>query len=174
MILLFDEADGLFGKRRDVTEARDRYANLEVSHLLSRIERHVGPCILTSNLRRNLDTAFARRFQLVVEFPRPDEEARKLLWERHLPPRAPYAGDFDSNLLASALDMTGGQIRNVAHHAAFLAAGEDRPIGIRHIRRAALAELGKDGREVLISSLGTLAPYAGAEDSKRGASDVAH
>ena len=94
MVLQFDEADALFAKRGEIKEARDRYANMEVSHLLSRIERHRGPVILTTNLRRNLDAAFTRRLQLVVEFPRPDAGARERLWSRLLPPRAPRAEPF--------------------------------------------------------------------------------
>ena len=88
-VLQFDEADSLFGKRGEIRDARDRYANLEVSHLLARIEQHDGPCILTTNLRGNLDPAFARRFQMVIDFPRPDLAARSRLWRLHLPPKAP-------------------------------------------------------------------------------------
>ncbi|MFP2929691.1 ATP-binding protein, partial [Pyxidicoccus sp. 3LG] len=93
VILLFDEADSLFGRRGEVREARDRYANQEVSHLLARIEQHDGPCILTTNLKGNLDPAFTRRFQAVVEFPRPDSRAQARLWKALLPPRAPLAPD---------------------------------------------------------------------------------
>ena len=84
MVLQFDEADALFAKRGEVKEARDRYANMEVSHLLTRIEAHDGPCILTTNLRKQLDSAFTRRFQLVVEFPRLDAAARSELWRRQI------------------------------------------------------------------------------------------
>lgn len=157
MVLLFDEADSLFGKRGEVKEARDRYANMEVSHLLSRIERHHGPCILTSNLRQHMDAAFARRFQMVVEFPRPDAQARTALWRKHIPAKAPLAGDLDINLLGQAMHLTGGQIRNVALHAAFLAAGESAEIGNAHIARSAWTELAKTGGEMVRSSLG---PYA--------------
>ncbi len=163
MILLFDEADSLFGKRGEVKDARDRYANMEVSHLLSRIERHNGPCILTSNLRRHLDPAFARRFQLVVEFPRPDSAARARLWELHLPLRAPKKADVYCDWLGEAVNLTGGQIKNAALYAAFLAAGEDRPISLHHIARAVWQEFGKEGRDMKPSSLGRLEPYLSEE-----------
>ena len=159
MILLFDEADSLFGKRGEIKDARDRYANMEVSHLLSRIERHRGPCILTSNLRRHLDPAFARRFQVVVEFPRPDAAARSRLWELHLPQRAPREAEVCGAFLGEALSLTGGQINNAALHAAFLAAGEDHAIGLRHVARAVWQELGKEGHDLKPTALGRLEPY---------------
>ena len=158
-LLLFDEADSLFGKRADVKEARDRYANMEVSHLLSRIERHNGPCILTSNLRRHLDPAFARRFQMVVEFPKPDAMARTLLWRKYLPPKAPVAREVDLDAIGAAIDLTPGQIRNAALHAAFLAAGESMPITAKHIAGAVWTEFAKEGREIMRSKLGPLAAY---------------
>ncbi len=164
MILLFDEADSLFGKRGEVRDARDRYANMEVSYLLSRIERHDGPCILTSNLRRYLDPAFARRFQLVVEFPRPDSHARARLWDLHLPPRAPREKDVAGIRLGEAVSLTGGQIKNAALHAAFLAAGGERPIGLHHIARAVWQEFGKEGRDMKPSSLGKLEPFLVGEE----------
>ena len=159
MILQFDEADSLFSKRGDVKEARDRYANMEVSHLLARIESHEGPCILTTNLRSNLDLAFARRFQVVIDFPRPDVAARKRLWRRLLPSGAPLDQNVDVDFLASAVSLTGGGIRNAALHAAYLAAGADEPIGLGHIAVAVWRELGKEGREVNLIELGPLADY---------------
>ncbi len=159
IVLLFDEADSLFGKRGEVKEARDRYANMEVSHLLSRIERHYGPCILTSNLRQHLDPAFARRFQMVIEFPRPNAEARSKLWHLHIPVGAPIAENFDTLFLGKELSLTGGQIRNAALHAAFLAAGESSAINLTHAARAVWTELAKEGGELITASLGKLAPY---------------
>jgi hypothetical protein len=159
MVLQFDEADSLFSKRGEVKEARDRYANMEVSHLLARIEAHQGPCILTTNLRRNLDPAFARRFQVVADFPRPDAAARALLWERLLPPVAPRASDLDIASLGEAVNLTGGEIRNAALHAAFLAAETDRPIGLPEITLAVWRELSKSGRDLTPSDLGPLAPH---------------
>jgi len=159
MVLQFDEADALFGKRGEVREARDRYANLEVSHLLARVEVHQGPCILTTNLRRNLDPAFARRFQVVVDFPRPDAAARVLLWHRSLPPLAPRGADLDLGFLGEAVNLTGGGIRNAALHAAFLAAEDRRPIGLPEVALAVWRELGKDGRDLSPADLGPLVPH---------------
>lgn len=159
MILQFDEADSLFSKRGNIKEARDRYANMEVSHLLSRIESHQGPVILTTNLRSHLDAAFARRFQIVVDFPRPDATARKYLWQRLLPPRAPRLPEVDPAFLGTSVNLTGGNILNAALHAAYLAAGENQPIGLRQVALAVWREIGKDGRELSPSDLGPLAKY---------------
>lgn len=157
MVLQFDEADALFSKRGEVKEARDRYANMEVSHLLTRIEAHDGPCILTTNLRKQLDAAFTRRFQMVVEFPRPDAAARAELWRRLIPPRAPLAPEIDMVFLGNAMALTGGGIRNAALHAAYLAAGDGRPIGLSHVAHAVWRELAKEGREINPQDLGPLA-----------------
>jgi hypothetical protein len=159
MVLQFDEADSLFSKRGEVKEARDRYANMEVSHLLARIEAHQGPCILTTNLRRNLDPAFARRFQLVVDFPRPDAAARARLWERLLPAKAPRSPDLDTAFLGAAVNLAGGSIRNAALHAAFLAAELRRPIGLPEVTLAVWRELSKEGRDLSAADLGALAPH---------------
>jgi hypothetical protein len=158
-VLLFDEADSLFSKRGEVKEARDRYANMEVSHLLSRIERHRGPCILTSNLRQHIDSAFTRRFQIVVDFPRPDAAARTDLWRMHIPPGAPCSPKVDCELLGSEFNLSGGQIRNAALHACFLAAGESLPIGLPHIASAVWTEFAKTGGEMSSASLGKLAVH---------------
>jgi hypothetical protein len=159
MMLLFDEADSLFGRRGEIKDARDRWANLEVSHLLSRIEAHQGPVVLTTNMRRQLDSAFTRRFQVVVDFPRPDPKARAELWARSLPPHAPLAAEVDPRFLGSTVALTGGAIRNAALHAAFVAAGTDRPIGLPEIALAVWRELAKDGREVKPMDLGGLARW---------------
>jgi len=159
VVLLFDEADALFGKRGEIKEARDRYANMEVSHLLSRIECHAGPCILTSNLREHIDQAFVRRFQVVVNFSRPDAAARAEIWRKHIPVKAPLDGEVDFTLLGSEFNLTGGQIRNAALHAAFLAAGESQPISNANIVSAVWTELSKRGGELSVSALGVLAGY---------------
>jgi hypothetical protein len=158
-VLQFDEADSLFGKRGEIREARDRYANLEVSHLLARIEQHDGPCILTTNLRGNLDPAFARRFQIVIDFPRPDLAARERLWRLHLPPKAPLDPELDLETIAGAVHLTGGGIRNAAMHAAFLAADGDGVIGMPQLSLAIWRELGKDGRSLSAADLGPLARF---------------
>jgi len=159
MVLQFDEVDALMSKRGEVKEARDRYANMEVSYLLARIEDHQGPCILTTNMRHQIDKAFTRRFQMVVEFPRPDESARARLWSLLLPPRAPRRSDVDIGFLARAVNLTGGNIRNAALHAAYLAADDGRSIGMDHIATAVWRELAKDRPRIAKSDLGPLAEY---------------
>ena len=158
-VLLFDEADSLFGKRGEVRDARDRYANMEVSHLLSRMETHQGPCILTTNLRRHLDPAFARRFQMSAEFVRPDAHARLALWKKLIPPNAPMAEEVNLTRLSESLSLTGAQIRNIILHAACCAAGGNTRISNRHLARAAYVELCKEGKEVVLSSLGELKEF---------------
>ncbi|MCB4768047.1 AAA family ATPase [Ancylobacter sp. Lp-2] len=158
-ILQIDEADGLLGKRGEVTDARDRYANLEVSHMLSRFERHAGPVILTTNLRANIDAAFLRRFQQIVDFPAPDTKARRLLWERLLPARAPRAADLDIEELASGVRLSGGAIHNAAFFASVLAFEDGGTIAGEHLARAVWAELSKDNRQVRRSELGPLGRY---------------
>lgn len=158
-ILFFDEADALFGKRSKVQDAHDRYANLEIGYLLQRIETHHGPCILATNLRQNLDSAFTRRFQMVIEFPRPDAALRAQLWRRLLPPRAPRAADVDPVFLGRAVNFTGGQIRNAALHAAYLSAGAGAEITLPRIALAAWRELCKEDREVSRADLGELARF---------------
>ncbi len=158
-VLQIDEADGLLGKRGDVTDARDRYANLEVSHLLSRFERHMGPVILTTNLRSNVDSAFLRRFQLIVDFPAPDADARTALWDLLLPPKAPRSDALDIALLGADVRLSGGSIQNAAHYAAVMAAEAETPINPAHIARAVNAELSKDGRQIRKSELGHLADH---------------
>ncbi len=165
MVLQFDEADSLFGKRGEVKEARDRYANLEVSHLLARVETHQGPCVLTTNLRKNLDPAFVRRFQVVIDFPRPDTGSRRQLWSRLLPPRAPRLPEVDPGFLGGAANLTGGGIRNAALHAAYLAAGDGTPISLAHVALAVWRELGKDGRELTRADLGPLSEHLPEEGS---------
>jgi SpoVK/Ycf46/Vps4 family AAA+-type ATPase len=158
-VLQIDEADGLLGKRGEITDARDRYANLEVSHMLSRFERHAGPVILTTNLRSNIDAAFLRRFQLVIDFPPPDGAARAQLWDKLLPPGAPRADDLDVVALAEATLLSGGGIQNAAQYAAILAAEAARPLAYAHLARAVWAELNKDNRQVRKSEIGFLARY---------------
>ena len=159
MVLQFDEVDALMSKRGEVKEARDRYANMEVSYLLARIEDHHGPCILTTNLRNQIDKAFSRRFQLVVDFPRPDVAARAELWRRMLPPRAPLHEQVDTAFLASAVNLTGGNIRNIALHAAYLAAAANAPISFEHIATGTWRELAKERQQLKLGDLGALAPW---------------
>jgi hypothetical protein len=144
-ILCFDEADALFGKRSETKDAHDRYANIEVAYLLQRMEEFSGLAILTTNFKQNLDQAFLRRLRFVVEFPKPDAKAREALWRQCLPPTAPQAKDIDFRFLARRLEITGGNIRQITLRAAFAAANEDSPIGMRHLVDATRAELAKLG-----------------------------
>ena len=145
-ILLFDEADALFGKRSEVKDSHDRYANIEVGYLLQRMEAYRGLAILTTNRRDALDEAFFRRLRFVVRFPVPDREERVDIWRRIFPAEAPVEG-VDEGALAE-LSLAGGNIRNVALFAAFLAADEDEPIAMRHLARAARTECAKLERPV--------------------------
>jgi len=133
VLLQFDEVDALMGKRGEIKDARDRYANMEVSHLLSRIEQHQGPCILTTNLKKQIDHAFQRRFHFVITFPRPEVAERVALWKCLIPPKAPISENIDLQMIARSAVLTGGEIRNAATHAAILAASESMPIGLEHI-----------------------------------------
>jgi SpoVK/Ycf46/Vps4 family AAA+-type ATPase len=143
-VLLFDEADALFGKRSEVKDSHDRYANIEVSYLLQRMEAYRGLAILTTNQKTALDPAFLRRLRFVVQFPFPDAEEREAIWRRAFPDHAPVA-DIDCAKLAR-LHATGGSIRNIALNAAFLAAEAGEPIGMRHLLDAARGEAGKRER----------------------------
>jgi SpoVK/Ycf46/Vps4 family AAA+-type ATPase len=145
-VLLFDEADALFGKRSEIKDAHDRYANIEVAYLLQRMEAFAGLAILTTNFRRNMDDAFLRRLRFIVEFPKPTEGAREAIWRHCLPASAPVAEDVNLRLLARRLDLTGGNIRQITLRAAFAAAAEGaEAIEMRHVMSAARAELLKLG-----------------------------
>ncbi len=145
-VLLFDEADAIFGKRSEVKDARDRYANVEIAYLLQRMERFDGLAVLTTNLRANLDEAFLRRLDVIVDFPMPEEGDRRRLWELHLPPSLPRADDIDVGFLARAFKLSGGNIRNVCLAAAFLAAADERPVSMTDLVRATEREYQKLGR----------------------------
>jgi SpoVK/Ycf46/Vps4 family AAA+-type ATPase len=141
-ILLFDEADALFGKRSQVKDSHDRYANIEVGYLLQRMEAYRGLAILTTNQKEALDEAFLRRIRFVVQFPFPDAALRARIWQRVFPEQTPVA-ELDHSRLAR-LNVTGGNIRNIALYAAFLAADADAPsVGMGHLLRAARREYEK-------------------------------
>ena len=148
-ILFFDEADALFGKRSDVSDSHDRYANIEVAYLLQEMEAYAGAVILATNLRRNIDDAFIRRLDFVVDFPFPDESDRRRIWRLLLPAEAPVAPDLDLDFLARQFKLSGGAIRNSSVAAAFQAADEDVPIGMRQLVRAVAQEYAKQGRLTL-------------------------
>jgi ATPase family associated with various cellular activities (AAA) len=151
-ILLFDEADALFGRRSEVRDSHDRYANIEVGYLLQRLEAYRGLAILTTNMQQSIDAAFLRRLRFIVNFPFPDQKLRLKIWERAIPKRAP-ADAIDLAKLAR-LSLSGGSIRNMALGAAFLAADEPAPIGMRHMRQAAEAEYAKLDKPLGDSEIG--------------------
>ena len=150
-ILFFDEADALFGKRSEVRDAHDRYANIEVAYLLQRMETYSGAVILATNLRHNLDDAFLRRLDVAVDFPFPEPEDRLRIWTRALPDRAPVAEDVDLAFLAERFKLSGGGIRNASLAAAFLAAEGAGVIGMPELVRAVAQEYAKLGRLTLES-----------------------
>jgi adenylate kinase family enzyme len=148
-ILFFDEADALFGKRSEVSDSHDRYANIEVAYLLQRMEAYPGAAILATNFKRNIDDAFVRRLDFVIDFPFPEASDRRRIWERILPTEAPRADDIDLDFLATQFKLSGGSIRNCSLAAAFRAADEDSEIQMRHLVRAVAQEYGKQGRLTL-------------------------
>lgn len=166
-VLMFDEADALFGKRSQVNDAHDRYANVETAYLLQRMERYEGVAILATNLRTHLDEAFLRRLQFVVDFPFPDDEHRRRIWEVSLPDDAPREPGLDLAPFARDARLAGGNIRNVVLHAAFLAAADGAPIGAGHLRAAVRHEYRKLGR-VLPGALDEPPYPAGAGDEALG------
>jgi hypothetical protein len=145
-MLFFDEADALFGKRSEVKDAHDRYANIEVAYLLQKIEEYEGVVILASNLSKNIDDAFARRMHYVVEFPLPDEHHRERLWRGMLPPQVPLGEDVDLQFIARQFALTGGDICNVALDAAFLAAQDGQVVNMRQLIQALARQMLKQGR----------------------------
>jgi hypothetical protein len=144
VILLFDEADALFGKRTEVKDSNDRYANVEVSYLLQRMEEYRGLAILTTNLKNALDAAFHRRLRFVVQFPFPDQLQREDIWRRAFPPQTPVL-DLDHRKLAR-LNVAGGSIRSIALNAAYQAAHENGAVSMRHLLAAARSEASKRER----------------------------
>jgi ATPase family associated with various cellular activities (AAA) len=143
-VLFFDEADALFGKRTAVHDSHDRYANVETSYLLQQLDEYDGIVIAATNLRKNLDEAFARRLASTVDFPMPGPAERRRIWADVFPAATPLATDVDLTVL-SELDISGGSIRNIALAAAFLAAAEGAPVGMEHLLHASRGELRKLG-----------------------------
>jgi AAA+ superfamily predicted ATPase len=145
LVLFFDEADSLFGKRSEVSDAHDRYANIEVAYLLQRLESYHGLVVMATNLQRNIDDAFLRRISVAVDFEPPDEPQRKLIWQQAFPSRAPL-GELDYDFLARQFRITGGIIRNAALGAGFLAAEQDGPVTMERVALALKREFQKLGR----------------------------
>jgi hypothetical protein len=152
-VLLFDEADALFGKRSEVHDAHDRYANIEISYLLQRMEQYDGVTILTTNQRANLDEAFLRRLSFTVHFPLPGEEQRHTLWQQVWPAGAELHPELDLACLARQFRLSGGNIRNVALAASFLAAAEERPVQLADVLHALRREFEKVGKVVSTAEL---------------------
>jgi hypothetical protein len=167
-VLLFDEADAVFGKRSEVKDARDRYANVEVAYLLQRMELFDGMAILTTNLRANVDEAFLRRLDAIVDFPMPEPDDRRRLWARNLAGAVPLGDDIDLDFLARAFKLSGGNIRNIAVGAAFLAAEAGRPLGMVDLVRETGREYRKLGRLCVEAEFGRYFPLvaATAEDGR--------
>jgi hypothetical protein len=153
-VLLFDEADAIFGKRSEVRDAHDRYANIESAYLLQRMETFDGLAVLATNLRANIDDAFTRRLDTIIDFPAPDPQLRRALWERCLAPPLPCADDLDLDFCAASFALSGGNIRSIAITAAYLAAGAGTPVGMGELVAAIQLEYRKLGRLVLASEFG--------------------
>jgi SpoVK/Ycf46/Vps4 family AAA+-type ATPase len=151
-ILLFDEADALFGKRSEVRDSHDRYANIEVSYLLQKMEEYDGVALLATNLRANLDDAFVRRLAFTILFPFPDELNRARIWQGIWPHETPLAADVDAGRLAGMYRVSGGNIKNIALAAAFLAAGDGGVVRMSHVLRAVRREYQKLGKTLEQSS----------------------
>ena len=155
-VLFFDEADAIFGKRSEVKDAHDRYANIEVGYLLQQLEAYDGMVVLATNLRKNIDDAFVRRLHYAIEFPFPEADDRLRIWRGAFPKGAPLAEDVDLPFMAQQFKLAGGNIRNIALAAAFLAAEDGTPIGMVHLVRATRREYQKLGKLVTAAEFG---PY---------------
>jgi SpoVK/Ycf46/Vps4 family AAA+-type ATPase len=145
-ILFFDEADALFGKRTEVSDAHDRYANIETSYLLQKMEEYEGVVIMATNLCENMDDAFTRRIGFIVEFPFPDKVSRLKIWQTHFPQEAPLSEHIDFEYLSRELKISGGSIKNIVLNSAFLAAENGDIIGMEHILHGAKREFEKIGK----------------------------
>jgi len=159
-ILFFDECDALFGKRTEVKDAHDRYANIEIAYLLQKIDEYDGLSILATNLRQNLDPAFTRRLTFIVDFPFPDEASRKRIWQTIWPAGVPLSRELDFEYIAHQFKLSGGSVKNVALGAAFLAAADGgTEVGTKHLVQAARRELEKMGRSMTRAELGRFADH---------------
>jgi SpoVK/Ycf46/Vps4 family AAA+-type ATPase len=151
VLLLFDEADALFGKRGEVKDSHDRYANIEVGYLLQRMEAFQGLAVLTTNLKSSIDKSFQRRLRFIVNFPFPDANQREAIWSRIFPAQTPTEGLEPKKL--SQLNVAGGNIRNIALNAAFLAADSGQPVQMGHVLQSARSETQKMERPLSESEI---------------------
>ena len=145
-VLFFDEADALFGKRSEVKDAHDRYANIETAYLLQRMEEYSGIVILATNMKQNLDEAFVRRMRFIIHFPFPNDDDRERIWQKVFPENAPMGDDVNFRWLSRKLKITGGNIKNISLRAAFLALEKNEPIGMNSLIEAARRENEKIGK----------------------------
>ncbi|NHN32429.1 ATP-binding protein [Paenibacillus sp. S3N08] len=145
-ILFFDETDALFGKRSEVKDSHDKYANIETAYLLQKMEEYEGITVLATNLLNNIDEAFIRRISYIIKFPFPDEEHREKIWRSMFPKEAPLGPDVDFKYIATKFPIAGGNIKNIAVSSAFMAADAGSLIGMRHILQAVKYELQKTGK----------------------------
>jgi SpoVK/Ycf46/Vps4 family AAA+-type ATPase len=153
-ILLFDEADALFGKRSEVKDSHDRYANIEINYLLQKMEEYEGIVILTTNMLKNLDPAFTRRIQYTVEFPIPDERQRGMLWSQVFPMATPLASDLNLDFVAKRFRLSGANIKSIALQSAFLAASNGGSVEMEHLVNAISREYKKLGKLASRSEFG--------------------
>jgi SpoVK/Ycf46/Vps4 family AAA+-type ATPase len=153
-VLFFDEADAMFGKRTEVTDSHDRYANVGTSYLLQRLERYDGIVILATNYEKNIDEAFVRRVHVRLDFQLPGEPERAELWRRNLAAGMPLADDVDLDWLVTRFEVSGASIRNAVVDAAFLAAREDRAVGMEHLVQGAARELAKSSLRITRDKFG--------------------
>ncbi len=163
-LLFFDEAEAIFGKRSEVKDAHDRYANIEVAYLLQRMETFEGVAILATNLRKNMDNAFLRRIQFAVEFPLPKVSERLQIWKKVWPPPAELGRDLDLEFMANRFELAGGHIRNIAIMAAYLACEDRAPVSMAHLICATRREYQKLGRRCMPGEFG---PYAALANGSR-------
>jgi SpoVK/Ycf46/Vps4 family AAA+-type ATPase len=154
-ILFFDEADALFGKRSEVRDSHDRYANIEISYLLQKMEEYEGITIMATNLRQNLDESFVRRLAFTIHFPFPDEVDRRRIWDGIWPVETPVASDIDLDFLAHQFKLSGGNIKNIALAAAFLAAEDGSMVTMAHLIQATRREYQKLGKPLGAAELGS-------------------
>ena len=163
-VILFDEADALFGKRSEVSDAKDRYANVEVAYLLQRLESFGGVAILATNLRTNVDEAFTRRLDALVDFPDPDAWQRRILWDRTLGHKLPRNADVDLDFMADRFELSGGNIRNICVSAAYFAASAEGSVRMEHLVRATAQEYRKLGRLCTAREFGAWHEHVNAKE----------
>lgn len=161
-ILFFDEADALFGRRSEVRDSHDRYANIEIGYLLQKMEEYLGVVILATNFRKNMDDAFVRRMHFTIEFPFPGDKDRRRIWEQIWPERLPVSPELNLEFMARRFEVAGGAIRNIALAAAFLAAADGCVVTMSHLIRATRREYQKMGKVITRDEFGE---YAGLAES---------